>query len=203
MKKFKIILLLLLALSLAACSSQEDKSESKKEDNESVEVDKGLLNVEVTLPASLFEGQDLDEAIANAKEEGVKEVIKNDDGSVTYIMSKAEHKKLMKEMKEEVIQSIEEMETSEEYPSIQSVDYNKSLNEFTITVTSREEFENSFEGFAIFGIGLQSMYYQLFNGGKSDDITATIHLKDGTTSEVYNTIVYPDDLEEEETETAE
>lgn len=41
----------------------------------SVEVDKGLFNVEGTLPASLFEGEDIDSAIKEAKAEGVKEVI--------------------------------------------------------------------------------------------------------------------------------
>lgn len=55
-------------------------------------MDKGLLNVEVTIPATLYKGQDIDSIISEAKNSGIKEVIKNDDGSLTYKMSKSEHK---------------------------------------------------------------------------------------------------------------
>ena len=64
-------------------------------------MDKGLLNVEVTLPASMFEGEDMDSSIAEAEKEGIK-VTRNDDGSATYKMSKGKHKEMMKEMEAEL-----------------------------------------------------------------------------------------------------
>lgn len=41
-----------------------------------------LLYVEVTVPATLLEGEDIDSVIAQAKEDGIKDVKKNDDSSV-------------------------------------------------------------------------------------------------------------------------
>lgn len=66
------------------------------EDKSSIEVDKGILNVEITLPASMFEGQDIDETIEEAKKDGIKEAVKHDDGSVTYKMSRSKHNEMMK-----------------------------------------------------------------------------------------------------------
>ncbi|MGM9928025.1 MAG: hypothetical protein ACI35P_08735 [Bacillus sp. (in: firmicutes)] len=192
MKKWKLLFALLLSVALVACSSDDEAK--KEESNDTVEVDKGLLNVEVTLPASFFEGQDIDEVIAQAEEEGVKEVIKNDDGSLTYKMSKSEHKKMMTEMETEIKAFVEEMETSEDYTSIEKVDYNKSFDEFTVTV-NREAFENGFDGFALLGLAIQSMYYQYFDGVSEEDYKMTVQLKDAETSEIFDTVVYPDALE--------
>jgi len=195
MKKWKLLFVLLLSVALVACSSDDATKEKTDENDNSVEVDKGLLNVEVTLPASFFEGQDIDEVITQAKEEGVKEVIKNDDGSLTYKMAKTEHEKLMNEMEADIKGFIEEMETSEDYTSIEKVEHNKSFDEFTVTV-NKEAFENGIDGFALLGLAIQSMYYQTFDGVSEKDYKTTIKMKDTETSEIFDTIVYPDALEE-------
>lgn len=195
----KILLLTLLGLFiLNACNKEDAKQETENvvEDdgkNESIEVDKGLLNVEVTLPASLFENQDIDEVIEGAKAEGVKEVIKNDDGSLTYIMSKSEHKKVLSEMEEDINQDIEELKSGEDFPSIKDVKKNNSYSEFTIVV-NREKFENSFDGIAALGLGLSGMFYQLFNGSDADKAKVTINFEDGSTGEIFDTVVYPENL---------
>src|SRR5690606_39103557 len=76
-------------------------------------------DVEITLPASFFEGKDIDEMITEAKEEeGVKEVTKNDDGSITYKLTKERHKEMMDEMKKEIDTSIEEMKSGDDFASI-------------------------------------------------------------------------------------
>ena len=195
MKKWRFLLVLLLSIALVACSSNEESTKEQEKNKEAVEVDKGLLNVEVTLPASLFEGENLDEVIAQAKEEeGIKEVTKNEDGSLTYKMSKSAHKKMMAEMEKEIKAYVEEMETSEDYTSIEKVEHNKSFTEFTVTV-NKEAFENGFDGFALFGLAIQSMYYQLFDGASEEDYKTTFQLKDVETSEIFDTIIYPDALE--------
>ena len=67
---------------LAACSTNKLKDtasnnektsgQNQEETNEEgVNVDKGLFHVEVTIPASFFEGEDLDAIIADA--EGMKQ----------------------------------------------------------------------------------------------------------------------------------
>lgn len=80
-------------LFLTACGAEEDKKQSDNQKEQSIEVDKGLLDVELTLPADFFEDQTPEEIEAAAKEKGVKEVKVNEDGTVYYKMSKSAHKK--------------------------------------------------------------------------------------------------------------
>src|SRR5690606_22664325 len=174
-----------------------NKETTEQSQNENIEVDKGLLNVEITLPADMFEGEDIEQVIADAKEDGVKEVIQNEDGSLTYKMSKAKHKEMMKEMETSINETIEDMKTSEEYPSIKDITHNKDFTEFTVIV-NKSEFENGWDGFAVFGLGISGAYYQLFNGVSEEDYKITISLQDEATGEVFDKTVYPDDLENEE-----
>jgi major membrane immunogen (membrane-anchored lipoprotein) len=200
MKKLIVFMSVMIVL-LSACSDsektageKEEVTEKKTEESEAVEVDKGLLNVEVTLPASMFEGEDADSSIAEAEKEGIK-VTRNDDGSVTYKMSKAKHKEMMKEMQTELEKTIADTKNGEDYPSVKEVTNNKDFSEFTLEV-DREAYENSFDGFAAFGLGLSGMFYQLFNGVDPEDYEVKILVKDSATGEVFNEVIYPDAMEE-------
>ena len=200
MKKLLILpLILLLGILLVACSQGDDSGKKEegadKASEETLKVDKGLLNVEVTIPATLYKGQDIDSIISEAKNSGIKEVIKNDDGSLTYKMSKSEHKKMMKELKERIVKSVEELKTSEDFASINDVAYNKSFSKFTLTV-NKEKFEGSFDALASFGLALAGMYYQLFNGADVEHYKVTVYIKDESNGEVFDTMVYPDELNE-------
>jgi hypothetical protein len=207
MKKLIYILLVTITF-LAACNAdQEDKNEANDEEKkEQVEVDKNLLNVEVTLPATMYEGEDIENVITEAKEqEGIKEVTQNPDGSLTYKMSKAKHKEMMEELEVSIKNSIDDMVNSGDYPSIKDITHNTSYDEFTIEV-DKEAFENSFDGFAIFGLGMSGAYYQFFNGASKDDYQVTIFTKDQETGEVIGETILPDDLEnmdENDTDTTE
>ncbi|MFB4164301.1 hypothetical protein ACE1TI_10795 [Alteribacillus sp. JSM 102045] len=159
-------------------------------------MDKGLINVEVTLPASFLEEQDVDQVTEDAKEAGVSEVTENEDGSITYKMSKSTHKEMMDEMEEELNDTIEEVKNSDDYVSIEDVTTDQSFSEFTLIV-DREAYENSFDGFAALGLGISGMYYQLFDGASPADYEVSIHVEDAETEEVFDTIVYPDAFEEE------
>ncbi|EWG10920.1 hypothetical protein [Cytobacillus firmus] len=200
MKKVIVFMSVMMVL-LSACSESEKTAGEKEtvtekttEESEAVEVDKGLLNVEVTLPASMFEGEDADSSIAEAEKEGIK-VTRNDDGSVTYKMSKAKHKEMMKEMETELQKTIADTKNGEDYPSVKEVTNNKDFSEFTLEV-DREAYENSFDGFAVFGLGLSGMFYQLFNGVDPEDYEVKILVKDTATGEIFNEVIYPDALEE-------
>jgi len=182
-RKWMLPLLLLVSVLMVACSQDQEKESNKGGE------------VEVTIPALFFEGQDIDSVISKAKNSGIKEVIKNDDGSLTYKMSKTEHKKMMKELKERIVKSVEELKTSEDFVSINDVTYNKSFSEFTLTV-NKEKFEGSFDAIASFGLALAGMYYQLFNGADIEDYKVTVNLKDETNGEIFDTMVYPDSLNE-------
>lgn len=210
MKKITV-LLLSSALILGACSNEKEVTEETPEANDAaagsenkegeknseggVNVDKGLFNVEVTLPAELFEGGDTETVVANAKQQGIDEATLNEDGSVTYKMSKSKHEELMAELAKSVEEAKTDIVESGDFPSIKEVKTNKDYDKFTISV-DREAFENSMDGFATMSIGMVGSYYQAFNGIDAADMKVELELEDAATGEVFNTIVYPEALEE-------
>lgn len=197
MKKYLLVtIIMLLSVVAVACGKDDSESAENGTKGEKVEIDKGLLNVEITLPASMFEGQDAETVIAEAKEEGVDKVVSNNDGSFTYKMSKAKHKELLEDMKATVLEGIEETKSSENFASVEDVTYNKDFTEFTMIV-DKAKFENSFDGFAAMGLGISGLYYQMFNGVKEDDVKATITIEDKDSGETIDTVVYPDDLNQQ------
>lgn len=188
--------------SLAADKEEKKSAENKKEEKSEgngVSVDKGRVNVEITIPASLFEGKDVDAVIAGAKKDGIKEAVKNEDGSVTYIMSKAQHKKMMDDMGKSITEYTEKLKSSEEFASIKDVTHNKNYSAFTLIV-DKVAFENSIDGLAVLGLGIQGSLYQVFNGENPDSYQVKVSVKDEATKEVIREVVYPDSLKQKEEE---
>lgn len=202
LKKIFIAVLIAVVFIVSACSASNDSKKEEKPDEKkteetggALEVDKGLLTVEVTIPATFMEGEDIDNVVAEAKEDGIKDVTKNEDGSVTYKMSKAQHKKMMKEMKTNVTTYVEEIVKDEDFASIQEIKHNATLSEFTVVV-DKAAYENSFDGFAALGLAMSGMYYQVFDGTSGDKLNVVVHTKDVSTGEIFGTAVYPDALNE-------
>ncbi|MGI8315893.1 hypothetical protein [Halobacillus mangrovi] len=175
-----------------ATSSDEDKDTS-------ISVDKNLMNVEVTLPKTFFEMQqtDFEQVKAEAEAAGVKEVVDNGDGTITYKMSKKKHKEMMQEMEKQMKASIEDIKTSGDFPSIKDIKANSSFSKITMTV-DQEAYENSFDGFATMGVGMTGMFFQVFDGANPDDYNVMIEVVNADTGEVFDTINYPEALEQME-----
>lgn len=213
MKQKLVSFLFASTLILGACGGEDANIENAEEVNdevedvsentinEKVEVDKKMLNVEITLPASLLELHedeeiDIDEMKKEAQKDGIKDVVLNDDGSVTYTMSKSTHREMLAEMKEEMNETIEETIKGEDFPSIKDIKANKTYDQYEVIV-DKEEYENSFDGFGILGVAFSSMYYQLFEGVNPDDYEVIIDIIDEETGEIFDTIIYPDAFNEE------
>lgn len=191
----KIFILSVALLFLTACSSENDQKQPTEQKEQGLEVDKGLLDVELTLPADFFEDETPEEIEAAAKENGIKEVRVNEDGSVYYKMSKSQHKEMLKEMEESVITTIDDLVNGDDFESFKEISYNKDFTEFDVTV-NLESYENSFDAFGLMGLAFVSMYYSVFDGKSSDDIKATINIFNEETGEKTDTIVFPDDMED-------
>ncbi|KHE72654.1 hypothetical protein [Halobacillus sp. BBL2006] len=176
-------------------SSEETKADEEKEP--SISVDKNLTNVEVTIPQSFFEMQntDFEQIKAQAEAEGIKDVVNNGDGTITYKMSKSMHKDMMQEMEKQMAGSIEEIKSSGDFPSIKDIKANKSFSKFTMKV-DQEAYENSFDGFAAMGVGMTGLFYQLFDGASPDNYQVTIEVVNADTGEVFDTINYPEAFEQ-------
>lgn len=216
MKKFATIIFA-SGLALAACSSDsesetepieesgsaedamtdtpESEDTESGEDSQGVSVDEGLFDVEVTIPAGFFEGEDPEQLAAEAEEEGIEEATVNDDGSVTYKMSKAQHKEMMAELATSVEEAKTDILESGDFPSIQSIETSDNYDRFTVNV-DRQAYEDSFDGFATITLGLVGSFYQLYDGADPDNYEVTLEMTDAETGEVFDTIVYPEALDE-------
>ncbi len=105
----KIISLLLtfsLVFTLSACGNDSTANETDKKNDSNVssstktdkEAEKDSSTVEIKIPAELVSEDDTQENLDSAaKEKEWKSAKLNEDGSITYVMTKKQHKKFMEE----------------------------------------------------------------------------------------------------------
>ena len=195
-----IPILLIAALTLSVGCSDDSSSPAttaveQTEDGGGIEVDRGLLSVEITIPASLAGEGDLNELIAEFAAEGidVSDARRNPDGSVTYKMSRGDHGRLLTSLRNSFTEGFKE--SSEEFESVQSISSNNDLTKFEITV-DREAFENSFDGFVSFVPLFAAGIYAAFDGRDPEGMRVEINYVDSATGQVFETVVAPDDFED-------
>lgn len=187
MKK-KILTILLIgtmALNITACQSNDskpEKKEEKTEDTDTLKAEKNLLSVEVTLPASLI-GDSAAELDQEAKDAGVKEVIQNEDGSITMKMTKDAHKNLLASLKDGIDQGIDELLADKEnFPSFESITYKDDVTEFNINVDPNTY--GGLQSMAVMGLYIQRNLYQAFNAVPADQIKTVVNFVNKDTGEI-------------------
>ena len=183
MKKLLIIFVSLF-LMLCGCSSKKEDEES---DNSGIEVEKELFDVTITIPSSFYESFDTEVTQENLDEQysgdGYKSATLNDDGSVTIIMTKSQHKAMMEEMKNDVVSSIQEIVDDEDY-SVEKIDYNKDFTEFTVTLNGEEV--GMMNSFIVMALDIYGAMYNIFNGTDIDNIKTIFKNTNGDVIEEYN-----------------
>jgi len=187
MKKiFLITLVFVLSLSLIACGSQDKKDNS---DNTSIQVDKGLINVDVTIPASFFEGMTNEEIQAESEKNGYNKCIFNDDGSVTYTMTKTKHNEMLKDYKknfDDVI--IGFLEGDEKVESFKDIEHNEDLSQIDIYIDPDKY--TMWDNLYVLSFYMSGSYYQSFSGVPIDDIDVVVNFIDNNTKETTSTSSY-------------
>jgi len=178
-------------------SDQESESEitiepsgastSTEEVSEGIEVDEGLLNVTITIPASFFEDKTDFDPDTYAEENGFKEAVVNEDGSVTITMSKRKHNELMAEMETDVNRILEGMVESENTTYIKEIASSKGYKTVTVSV-DKEAYENAWD-LTPLSIYFSVAFYQMLDGAKPH---CEVIIKDVETGEVLKSVVYPD-----------
>lgn len=213
MKNFKqFIALTAIILLLAGCSSNNSQPETNtapvnsssvedsangstadsenNSENKEIEVDKGLLNVDITIPASFFEASDAETVINDAKEQGATKAVKNEDGSFSFTYPKSVHNEMMDEFKQTINDGIAEQLANETFKSLKEITHNDSFSEFTVEV-DKEKYEGSMDAFMVFGLSIQGLMYNAFNGTDTTDMKITFHMKDTATGEIFDTLQLP------------
>jgi len=205
--KLLLFVVMMSLLVLAACGGGNNavdanennattNNEANEETDQGVEVDKGLMNVEITIPLELL-GEESEEFEKDLKEEWDGKIIDKDDTSLTVKMSKKEHSKMLKEFNEDIESVFQDIVEDEEFASIKDITANKDFTAIKITV-DQEAFENSLDSFSIFSLGFSSMFYQVFDGKDIEKEKITIEVIDEETNEIIQEVVFPDALDEME-----
>ena len=164
MKRKLLLLFMLCMCFLVGCGGSENEKDKDKNSEPKQEIEK---DVEITIPASFFEEAITEDEIADIKEEnGFKEVILNEDGSVTYVMTESVHKKYLKDLKQSIQDSCDELVNESE--TIQSIEFNEDVTSFKITTSS--ESVTLEEGVLSLGFYMYSGMYNIFNGTEVDNV---------------------------------
>lgn len=94
--------------------------------------------VEITIPPDYIgenaTQEELDTKVEQA--DGFKSATLNADGSVTYVMTEACHKKLMQDMAQQLDSTLADMVGSEDYPNVTAIDASADYTKFTVTLSS-------------------------------------------------------------------
>lgn len=207
-KLISLLLSLLLLFSLAACgsgSSEEDSSGSSNasasgsgsQDGGTMEVDKGLLNVNVTLPASFFSDMTPEEIQAAAQEQGYSKCVINQDGSVTYTMTRGKYNEVMEGMKTSLDESIADLVNGENaVESFLKIEYTDDLSEIDVYVDP--DTYSSLDSMYAISFYILGAYYQVFGGTSPDDVDVVVNFINNNTNEVIDSASYQDMLSSEE-----
>lgn len=197
-KLTSLILAILLVLTFVGCAQTgvdsttgNDNSSTTETTSAKIETDEKLLTVDITLPASFFEGQDMAafDADTYADEQGFLSARVNDDGSVTVNMTKGKHAELLDEMAASLDSTFAEFVNDESTPYIKDITHNDDFTAVTMKV-DKAAYESAFD-FTPFAIGMSVAMYQAFI---ETEYYVEISVVDVATGETINSITYPDAL---------
>lgn len=167
-----------LALCLTACSggaassaaAGSDAAASTSASEDGLNVEKNLFSVTLTYPASMVdEGTTQDSLNDEIKGiDGIKSATLNEDGSVTYIMTKAYHKQILDDMAQTIDESMAEMVGSEDYPNFTNVEANEDYTVFTVTTKSKALSLD--ESLSLLQFYTEGAFYSVVSGNDADSI---------------------------------
>ena len=154
--------------SSVATSSSSVSSAASSTDG--VSKSEGLFNVTITYPAD-WVGEstqsDLDQEVEESNG-GIKSATLNEDGTATYVMSKAYQDKLLQDISDNITEDLNALVGSDDYPSFTAVETNSDFTQFTITTTSSELDLN--EAFSVMLFYMYSGLYSVVSGEPVENV---------------------------------
>ena len=145
-------------------------------------VEREIFDVKLTIPKDYVEGETQESLDAKAKEAGWKSATLNADGSVTYEMTKKQHKVMMDELAENINTELNNMCGSEDYPNYVSITASDNFTNFKVVSKSSEL--GLTESISVLGFYMFGGMYNVFNGTTVDNIH--IDFVNEATGEVFN-----------------
>ena len=185
---FALILAFALLASLCACGGKKDEGaggtqpapenategqtgantgESEEASGSGVEVDEGLFNVTLTIPAEFAQDMTQEEVDAAVADGSYKSAKLNEDGSLTVEISKKQHEDMMAGLASSFQETFDGL-ISDEGTNFVSIDHNDDFTEFTVVTTSTEL--NLTESFSVVTLYFAGGMYNAFAGNTVDNI---------------------------------
>lgn len=109
----------------------------------------------------------------------------NSDGSVTYTIKKSAYKQIVADAKESTVQTLNEIITSGDYPSIKKISYNSNFSKISVYV-DKNAYTNGMDSIAMLGVNMSVAFYQIIS---QDANPLEISIIDINTNEVFDS--YP------------
>lgn len=176
---------------------QEDNEKEKKTSEEEqlkadeaelaafgdVSVQNGIVFVSINVPKDLV-GDDVTQESLDAKAgENYTSAKLNEDGSVTYLMTKAQHAAMLDSIRSAVDEGIQEMVTSDDY-NMEKITYNDDLTQYDVTLSTTDVgFADSFGVLALY---MYSGMYGIFSGKQPDNVVVNYYDPSGNLIDTAN-----------------
>lgn len=159
-------------------------------------------DVEVTLPAEFFENSDQEEVVENALAAGVTECIINEDGSVTYRMTKEKHEEMLAAFKESLASGITELlEGEKKVASFTAIEYDDDFTQFDVMVDSAVY--SPWDNFYVLAFYMYGLYYQNFACVDAEDMDVIVRYIDASSGEELMVASYKEYIASQEAAKAE
>ena len=127
---------------IPADQAEREISSEEISASDNVESEKELVTVEVSLPANIDDITD-DEIEILKTEDGYISITRNEDQSVTYVITEEKQKELLAKLEAEFSSFAESTPGSEDYPNITKLEVNDDFSQFIITTTASSQEELS------------------------------------------------------------
>lgn len=158
-------------------SDIEDEGWNQLESLGKVQTENGILTVTVTIPADIA-GEDVTQEELDADAgETYQSATLNEDGSVTYKMTKKQHRAMMDSIVEAFDESIQELVNDDETYTFTEIKHNKDFTSFDLTVDADDVGFN--ETFAVYVFFIYGGMYGTFSGHTPDKIIANYYNTSG------------------------
>lgn len=161
----------------------QDEGWDKLEKLGEVKTENGILTVSITMPADLV-GEDMtQEKLDSEVEKNYISAKLNEDGSVTYKMTKKQHKAMLDEVTKSVEDSFNELINDTEN-TFTNIKHNKDFTQFDVTISTDEV--GLIESFSVLAFYMYGGIYGILNGEKPDNIVVNYYNAAGNLIQTAN-----------------
>lgn len=124
--------------------------------------------VSLTIPTVYESVSTQEEADTIRDKNGYISATLNEDGSLTIVMTRADHEQMVQEFESSVEEAMQSMIGSDSFPNITDIEVNEDYSSFTVTTSSEEV--DSLEAIASNELVMYGTLYHIYTGNDVDNI---------------------------------